>query len=131
MKNFLVTMAVLVVVLMPVVSFAWVPGSSNDPLIPCGVTGPDCTFADLVKLGSNIVDALFFFSIPLVAIVFAIAGTKYLTAMGNPSAVSGAKKMFTSVLMGFLFMLSAWLIVKFIASTLLTDEFRDTPVKLE
>ena len=95
------------------------------PLIPCGQNGPDCDFNGLMQLGVNIVNALFIFSIPIVALVFAYAGWLYLSAMGDTGKVKEARKIFTSVLMGFLFMLVAWLLVKFIQDNLLDTKFKD------
>ena len=65
-------------------------------------------------------------SIPLAAIAFAYAGYLFLTAAGNSSQISTSKGIFVKVLIGFLFVLTAWLIVRTITSALLKPgNYRD------
>ncbi len=88
-------------------------------LIVCGQNGPDCTFADLFRLGEAIIQFLFYLSIPLTVVGFTYVGYLFMTAGGNSDKVTDAKKIFGGVLKGFLFMLGAWLIVHTIVSPLL------------
>jgi hypothetical protein len=114
---------------MPLVASAAVKIPSG--LIPCGnapsgssvdtIKGQECTFDDLLKLGLNIVKYLVWLSIPLAAISFAWAGFLYLSSAGNQSKVESAKQIFIKTLIGFLFVISAWLIVWVIVSLLLPD----------
>jgi Type IV secretion system pilin len=114
---------------------AWVPGQ---PLVPCetsqynaGQSAYTCSFGDVIQLIQNLIDLMFYLSVPLVAITLAYAGYEYLTAMGNTGQVAKARKMFTSVGLGFVFMLSAWLVVKFIEDNVLSSDFKQTlPVDL-
>ncbi len=94
-----------------------------------GTAEKECTFEDLVILVKRIIDYIFFFSIPLTAISFSYAGYLYLTAGGNSSKISQANGIFSKVLMGFVVMLSAWLIVKLVASQLLNSNI-SLPINL-
>ena len=126
--SILLGVVLFVIIVAPFTVSAWAPGQ---PFIPCGRTGPDCDFNGFIQLLRNAIDAMFIFSIPIVALVFAYAGYLYLTAMGNSSQASKARGIFTSVLMGFVIMLSAWLIVKVITDGLLSDSFKkDLPIQL-
>lgn len=87
--------------------------------IPCDGVNVPCDFNALVRLASNIMNFLILISIPLATIAFVWVGIKLLTAGGNPGQVEKAKDIFKKVLIGFLFVLTAWLIVRFITSAIL------------
>lgn len=99
--------------------------SAADPVVVptnCGGKGqPECGFNDLMVLAKNVMNFLITVSIPLAAIAFAYAGYLMLTAAGSESQISHAREIFTKVLIGFVFVLSAWLIVWTITTTLLCD----------
>ena len=59
------------------------------------------------------------------ALGFAYAGFLYITAMGSEEKIHHAHSIFIKVVWGFVFMLSAWLIVKTLEDTFLTTEQRD------
>lgn len=101
----------------PIISFA-APAAG---IVPTSCSGPDCGFNNLLELAKNVMDFLMTVSIPLAAIVFAYAGFLFMTAAGNEGQVSKAKEIFTKVLIGFIFVLCAWLIVWAITSALLCD----------
>lgn len=82
---------------------------------------PNCTFNDLITLAQNIINFLILVSIPAAAIAFAWAGFLFMTAKGSESQISQAKGIFVKVLIGFLFVLSGWLIVRTITSVLLDE----------
>lgn len=82
---------------------------------------PDCTFTDLINLARNIINFLIIVSIPAATIAFAYAGFLFMTARGNSSQISQAKGIFFKVLIGFLFVLSGWLIVRTITTVLLRE----------
>lgn len=110
----LVVVIVFALFLIPFVSFA-------QGIVPTSCTGPDCGFPHLMELAKNIMDFLITVSIPLSAIVFAYAGFLFMTAAGNEGQVSRAKEIFTKVLIGFVFVLCAWIIVWSITNVLLCD----------
>lgn len=92
-------------------------------LIVCdGVTDP-CTFAKLVTLAQRLITALVMISTFLATIVFAYAGFILLTSGGSESAKTKAKDIFWKVLMGYLWILGAWLLVYTITKVLLYDKF--------
>lgn len=87
----------------------------------CARGAPDCDFVDLLNLAKKLIDFLIILSIPLAAIAFAYAGVLFLTAAGSSSQAAKAKAIFTKVLWGFFFVLTAWLIVRTITTALLKD----------
>jgi len=97
-------------------------------IIPCGrdtdknnmIDGTEqCRFKDLITLADNIIKYLIYFSIPIVAIVFAYAGFLYLTSADSVGKASQATSLFTDAAIGFVIVLSAWLIVKTIENVFL------------
>lgn len=116
MKRIFSLFIVIAFISLPVIAF----GQAVE--IPCD--GPDCNFGHLVELASNIINFLIMLSIPLTVLAFAYAGLLMLTAGGNEGQISKAKGIFWTVLKGFLFILSAWLIVYTITTALLDpDDF--------
>jgi len=89
--------------------------------IPCD--GPDCTFNSFVQLVQNVLTFLVLLSLPIATIAFAWAGILMLTAAGNSGQVDHAKSIFGNVLKGLLFVLTAWLIVKFITTAILDPRY--------
>lgn len=79
----------------------------------------DCDFNDLVELGVRIINFLIIMSTALVAISFVWAGFLYLTSAGDEGQAKKAKSIFTKAGIGFVVVLSAWLIVNTIVSALL------------
>ena len=90
-------------------------------LIVC--SGPDCDFSDLVTLVERLIQALVIISTFLATAAFAYAGFLLLTSGGNESAKNKAKDIFFKVLIGYLWILGAWLLVYTITSVLLKDEY--------
>jgi hypothetical protein len=107
-------------------------GKYRGGIIPCGIISPgadtatikaqECTFSDLLILGQNIIKYLIFISIPIAAIAFAWAGFLYLTSGGETGKISKAKGIFWNVMLGFIFILTAWLLV-YTATSFLSDGF--------
>ena len=87
------------------------------PLIVC--TGPDCTFGDLIVLAQNLITDLILLSTILAVAVFAFAGIKLITSGGSEGARKEAIEMFRKVLIGYLWILGAWLLVYTITNVLL------------
>jgi hypothetical protein len=82
-----------------------------------------CTFGSLITLGINIMNIIILYSVPLAAIAFIVAGFLMVTAGGADDKIKRAKGIFTNTMIGFFFILAAWLIVKFIAVALLDQPF--------
>ena len=77
----------------------------------------ECTFTDLVYLVNRLIDFMFYMSTILAALCFIWAGFLLLTGGGNSSKVTQAKAIFTNVLIGYIIILTAWLIVGFVTQT--------------
>ncbi len=97
-------------------------------LIPCtaGYDPQDansCGLPQLITLIKNIITALFVISIPIATIAFVYIGFTLLFSQGNVGKIQEAKRIAMMVLIGFIFILSAWLIVYTITSILLDPSF--------
>lgn len=104
------------------ISFLILPFLANaQPLVPdCGA---DCDFENLVELAQNLMNFMIVISIPLAAISFSWAGFLMMTAGGSEEKIKKAHSIFWKVGVGFLVVLSAWLIVYLITSTLLKEGY--------
>lgn len=119
---FALTLSFVFVVIGSPVFFPPVSVHAQSIGIPCdGGATDQCDFDDLIQLAKNIMNFLILLSIPVATIAFAWAGILMLTARGNESQVAKAKEIFTKVLIGFLFVLTAWLIVQLITGALLKE----------
>jgi len=93
-------------------------------LVPAGCLGPDasktenCGFPEFMQLVANIMGLLTVLALAIATFLFAFAGFKYATAVGNPSQIQGAKKIFTNVIIGLVIVFIAYTIVQVIASSL-------------
>ncbi|MCK9344927.1 MAG: hypothetical protein M0P64_02230 [Candidatus Pacebacteria bacterium] len=89
--------------------------------IPCN--GPDCTFDSLIQLVNNIIKFLMFgVAVPLAAIGFMFVGAKMVLSSNKESAKTEAKESFGNIVKGFLIMLGAYVVVKTIVYSFITDE---------
>src|SRR3989344_8175144 len=91
-----------------------------EDLIVCG--GADCNFNDLVTLAQTLITDLIIISTFLAAIAFAYAGFILLASGGNESKKTEAKEIFKKVLIGYLWILGAWLLVYTITDVLLNKD---------
>lgn len=89
-------------------------------LIPC--SGLDCQLCHLAALGQNIVNFLLGLSIPIAAAMFAYAGVLFFIYGSGIDKISQARKIFTTVGIGFLFIIGAWLGVQTILKAVLKDD---------
>lgn len=86
--------------------------SKDDFAEPCG-------FNALIELVNNTINFLLvWFATPLAAIILVYAGFTYLTSGGSSEKATKAKHMLTSMIIGYIIALAAWLIIKTILSTL-------------
>lgn len=100
---------------LPTIAFAALPS-----LIPCDGVSKVCDVAAFMTLINNLINYAFYFSVPIIAIAMIYAGYEFIVGAmrGNPGQVGDAKKMFGKILWGFVFMLTAWLIVSLITGLL-------------
>lgn len=131
MKYLGVIAMVVCFVVIPISTYAQTQDTSQGfGLIPCGnivdengAVGTDqCKFEDFIELGRNLIRYLVLLSIPLAAIAFAYAGFLYITSGGDSKAKGQARGIFMKVLIGFVFVLTAWLIV-YTLTSFLTEDF--------
>ncbi len=102
-------MLIIVVGIVPGIVVAEKSGS----ILEC--VGVECnTWKAFIQSVNNFIDFLFRIAIGLSSISIAYAGFLYLTASGDEGKVKKAHGIFWMILKGFLFMLSAWVIVKLV-----------------
>lgn len=78
-----------------------------------GNTG-ECGFQDFVAQINRIITFLFYFAVIVGTLALIYAGFLLLTSGGNSSKAEEAKKVFYKVVVGFIWILVAFLIVQFI-----------------
>ncbi|MBU6389932.1 hypothetical protein KGQ31_00085 [Patescibacteria group bacterium] len=107
--------------------------AAQSGLVPCGtqssggvVTDP-CGWNDFFTLANNIANFLIITGAAVATLAFAYAGFLMLTAGGETGKIQEAKAIFGKVLIGFLFMLGAWLIVHAI-DAMIAGSFLDNSV---
>lgn len=112
-KQFSVLVLILIFVVLPV-------DALGQGLIPCNGNAADpCEFHDVMALINNIVNfILVSISVPIAAIMFAYAGFLMVISGGSSEAKTKAKGVFTTTVIGLLFVAGAWLIVHVILSIL-------------
>ncbi len=93
-------------------------------LIVCdGTTDNPCTFNSLIVLAQNLINDLIIISTLLATAAFAYAGFLLLTSGGSETIKTKAKGIFIKVLIGYLWILGAWLLVYTITSVLLNEGY--------
>lgn len=91
-------------------------------LVTCfGQKAPNCTFADFVATLNKVVEFFVIISASVATIMFVVAGWMYMTAGGDTGKISQAHKIFKVTAVGFVIVLSAWLIVKMLLTGLQAD----------
>lgn len=93
---------------------------STSEIIPCT---DKCTLESVFQLANNIIS--FFFRIlliPFFIVILLFMGYKYFTAQGNPGVHKQLKSMLWHIIAGLVLILTAWLIVNTILSTVIDPE---------
>jgi hypothetical protein len=90
-----------------------------DGTVPNPNNLPKCDFGSLITLVNVLISNLVVLSTLLATMVFIYAGFILLTSGGNPGARDRAKGMLGKVVIGYIVVLSAWIIVYTITSVLL------------
>lgn len=130
MPSFFSFAALLIFAVFPfVVAADGLPGGAGWKLVPdCedvvpGTTTKECGFKTLVHLIRHLIDFAFFLAMPVATALFTYAGFLYLFEAAKPGSRGKANAIFTSVLIGFFWMLAAWFVVKLITDALLKPEY--------
>ena len=96
--------------------------SLAEGLVPCGTTAnpTSCDFVQLMSLVNTVINFLLFkMVVPIAAIMFAYAGFLLVTAGGEAAhARTKAKSIFTNAVLGLIFAVAAFLIIRTILSIL-------------
>ncbi len=100
-------------------------GKEGTGLVPCGGANDPtgCQACHLATLAQRIVNFLIGLSIPLAAAAFAYAGVIYFTSSVF-NKIEKAKKVFSSVFIGFCIVVGAWVIVQTLLNTILRDSYK-------
>ena len=92
------------------------PGSAGSGAV---VGQQSCGFVQLMQLINRIIDYLLFLIAPIIATcIILYAGILMLTSAGSTENVTKAKGLFSKAVIGLLVALMAWLIVKFLMTSL-------------
>lgn len=121
--KYIIRMCVILICLLPVISLGY------DGLIPCSGVATSttdssltpCTYESLIALGNKIINFCIVTGTSIFALIFMYAGFLYLTANGDTAQISKAHGFFWNAIVGFVIMLSAWLIVDFILTNLISS----------
>ena len=92
-------------------------------LIVCDGVEIECTYKSLVDLVIVLIHDMVVISTLLAVITFIWVGIKLLGSGGNESAMTDAKKMLWNVVIGYLWILGAWVVVYTITSVLLNTGY--------
>lgn len=135
--TFLLFSAILIMVSPLVASATGVKYSETEEykkaLVPCGTddeTGDNmvdnpCGASDVIELGRRLINVWIMAGVTIASLGFAYAGLLYITAMGSQEKISHAHSIFVKTFWGFVFMLSAWLIVKTLEGVFLSDALKE------
>lgn len=109
--------------LIPLVAYA--------AIVPCGF-GSDvntfsgsisCDLCDVGQLIQNIINFMVGISIPIAVVLFGWSGILMFTSGASEPQRTKGKKIFNSVFVGFVIVISGWLVVQTILSVLVDDKF--------
>ncbi len=87
-----------------------------------------CDFAALMDTVIKAINWMFYIAIPVAVALFAYAGVLYMT--GVPGNIGKAKKIFSSVAIGFIIMVTAWIAVRTAVSWFIDDEYKSAAESL-
>lgn len=110
MKKILAMLGLVAALGLPALAFA---ADFTGPIVPQDFVtrGTTLQACDLVTLADNIVKFAIFAGTLVATLMFLYAGFLYVTASADSGNIDKAKKIFTDALIGFVFILGAWLII--------------------
>lgn len=117
MQKYLVALGVMVVLFIVPMTV----GAAD--LVPeCGGDGqPACQACYVVELVNNVVGWLVMILGVIAAILIVVAGSRLVTSGGNASAKEQAKSSMTNLIIGYIIVLSAWLVMDYGLRALLVE----------
>lgn len=113
------------------VVWSLIPLIAQAALVPCGL-GSDvntfsgsisCDLCDVGQLIQNIINFMVGISIPIAVVLFGWAGILMFTSGASEPQRTKGKKIFNTVFIGFVIVISGWLVVQTILSVLVDDKF--------
>ncbi|MEK7628247.1 MAG: hypothetical protein AAB421_02395 [Patescibacteria group bacterium] len=128
MRRFILLSLCLVFLVVPVGVGAQgdLTGGAPSQIVPVECDGPNCGFCHLVQLGSNLLNTGIVIAVILSALTFAYAGLMYMTSTtmggGDAGKAGKARKVLSSVAMGLVVILGAWLGVDTLMKTLVDEQ---------
>ena len=94
------------------------PAKGNVVYVCMGGAPGECTFGDLIAAVKQIVNWATVFAISFSVVVIAYAGSKYMISGDNAGERKKANQMLIKVVLGFVYILLAWVIVNLVLSGL-------------
>lgn len=91
-------------------------------IVPEACHSCPCSFAGTLQLVQNVMNVMIAFGVLIIILVIVTAGFQFLMSASNPHGRENAKSTFVKAIIGFLVVISAWLVVDFIMKTLYNDE---------
>ena len=90
------------------------------PIVPssCNGSGGCQSICDLAELAQNVLNDGIYFAVFMSAILFAWAGLRHMSAGGDMGQIKQANEVFSSVFIGLIIILAAWLIVDTLMRTI-------------
>ena len=105
-----ITVLLFVVTIAPSIAFGQIPTLVPDACRD-GSAATECGICQIGQLAQNVLNAGIYIAVALSALLFAYAGWEYITAGGDTGKAANARKIFWTVGVGLVLILSAWLIV--------------------
>ena len=87
----------------------FLPETTHAAIVTC--SGPDCNWASFISLAQNVLNFIVSLAVVAAAVMFAYAGWLFFSSGANTSNLEQGKKIFTSVVVGLIIILVAWLVV--------------------
>src|SRR3990167_8830772 len=111
---------IFVLLVIPVVSFAALPGSPGGGLVPCdNSAAKPCDFNAFMNMINIVINYIFkYLAVPIAAIMFAYAGVLMVASGGSTESRGKAKKIFTNAALGLIIAAISWVVIKTILSIL-------------
>ena len=94
-------------------------------LVPCGGGGvePECDFNQLILMVNGLIKfVLFKLAVPIAALAFMWAGASLVLQQDKHHAWTEAKERFANIAIGFIIIMVAFIGIKFVLFTFLTEE---------
>jgi hypothetical protein len=106
-RTVFISLFLVALFILPTLAF----GQERGGFVPCGWEGNPCQACHLAEMGQKVVSWLIKAIILVITLIFMWAGMKMVMSRGDMGAVSEARSMMTNSAIGFVILLSAWLVI--------------------